>query len=67
VSFPCVESDFLGPARRRHGSNHVKRLIAIERSDLNRDYIFNLNELAPEFVGQQSPSNRGLQVEAISG
>ena len=45
VIVSSVESDFMGAARLRQGANNIERLIAIERRDLNRDHIFDLNEL----------------------
>ena len=56
-----VESDFLGAARLRQSADHVERLIAVKGSDLDRDDVFNFNELPPEFVGQQTTADRGLQ------
>ena len=54
---------FAGAAGLRNGANDVERLIAVKRCDLNRDDVFNLYELAPEFVGQRSASDGRLQVE----
>jgi hypothetical protein len=67
VIVSCVKSHFLGATGLRQGTNNIQRLIAVKRCDLNRDDVFNLDELAPEFVGQQTPSDGGLQVETDNG
>ena len=58
-----VERD-VRAARIRDGAQHVERLIAIERRDLDRDHLRNLGEAAPELVAEHAPADRRLQVES---
>ena len=59
-----VESNFLGAPGLREGPDHVECVVTIERSDLDGGYVFDLEELAPEFVRKDAASDRGLKIEA---
>src|SRR5205085_9616602 len=51
-------------SRRRHGSNDVESLIAIERGDLDRDNARYLDEATPEIVPEAPAANRWPPIEA---
>src|SRR5437016_3372926 len=59
-----VERDLACAAGFRYRSYYVQRLIAIERGHLDRDYVFDFGEGAPEFVGKYAAAYRRLQIEA---
>src|SRR5260221_2295112 len=59
-----VERDLPGAAGFRYGAYDVQRLIAIERGHLDRHYVFDFGEGAPEFVREYATTYRRLQVEA---
>ena len=58
-----IERDLAGTARLRQRAHHVERLVAVERCHFDGHDIFDLDELAPEFIGQNAPAHGGLQIE----
>ena len=46
------------------GADHVERLIAVERRDLDRHHTLDFRKSAPERVAERTAADGGLQVEA---
>ena len=61
-----VECHVVSPALDDRADN-IECLIAIERRDLDGDYLWNLCEFTPELVGQETSADGRLQVEADDG
>ena len=59
-----VEGDVLNAPGLRQGAHDVDGLIAIEGRHLDRDHVFDFEELPPELIRQETSSDRRLQVEA---
>src|SRR5262245_29003977 len=58
-----VKRDFVMSAAVSQRARHVQCLVTVERRDLYRRDVFDLEEIAPEAVIQRSPADRRLQVE----
>src|SRR5215475_8647750 len=58
-----VKRDFAMSAAVGQRARHIQCPVTIEWRDLHRRDVFDLEELAPEAVIQQSPADRRLQVE----
>src|SRR3981081_3009385 len=48
-------------------TDNIQCLIAIERRNLDRDYIFDFRKLAPERIRKRPPPHRGLQIKTDDG
>src|ERR1700731_116526 len=51
-------------SRLRHGPHNIERLVAIERSNLNGDYVIDFREFPPKTVGQHAATDGWLQIES---
>src|SRR5438093_13311401 len=58
-----IERYFACSARFGYGSEHIQGLVAIERSDFDRDDIWNLDEAPPELIRKQPATGRRLQIK----
>src|SRR5262245_45192890 len=58
-----IERNLVTPPAHRQRARHVERLVAIERRDLHRRDVFDLEKLAPEAVIQQATADRWLKIE----
>src|SRR5262245_41983827 len=58
-----VKRDFVTSAAVGQRARHIQCPVTIERRDLHRRDVFDLEELAPEAVIQRSPAYRRLQVK----
>src|SRR5271157_1259258 len=67
VVISCVERDFSSTPGFGYGASDIERVIAVERSNLDCDQVFNFRQPAPEFVGQNTTSNAALQVKPHDG
>src|SRR5215510_3271402 len=62
-----VKRDFVMSAAVSQRARHVQCSVTIERRDLHRSDVFDLEELAPEAVIQRPPADRRLQVKTEEG
>src|SRR5215468_3971184 len=58
-----IQSNLVGAARVGDGAHDINRVIAVEWCNLHRNHILDLGKLPPEFVGKESASDCGLQIE----
>src|SRR5438552_1068158 len=65
VVVPCIERDFA--SRFRYGSNDIKRLVAVERSDLDSHNIFNFHKVAPKSIREYAATHGRLQIKTNHG
>ena len=63
-SLPGVERDLPSRPASATARTTSSVAIAIERRDLDRHHVLDLDEAAPEPVRQRAPAHRGLQIEA---
>src|SRR4051812_43161532 len=62
VIIPGVKRDVI-TAALSDGADDIDRLVAIKRSDFDRDYILDLGESTPKRISEHPSANRRLQVE----